>query len=82
MGYSVFIKNNETLEIREYKEKLDWDDSSEYWWTDGNMGCDCNRGICFDMANGVDVTINEYKCGESKFSIEKIVLKDGTVITL
>ena len=24
---------------------LEWQDGSEYWWSEGNFGCDCNRAL-------------------------------------
>ncbi len=25
---------------------------NEFWWTDGNMGCDCNREVVFEYVTG------------------------------
>lgn len=40
MKYSVLIRQNATgIERLRHMDDIEWDDSSEYWWTEGNMGC-------------------------------------------
>lgn len=55
-GYTVFITDTTTGETRErvYTDLGDWDEGSEYWWTDGNFGCDCNRALEYGRAAGID----------------------------
>lgn len=45
---------------------------SEYHWTDGNMGCDCNRRTYFIVAstNQEWSAIDHGQCGEGAFSAE------------
>lgn len=65
-GYTVSITDTTTGETRErtYDDLGEWDEGSEYWWTDGNFGCDCNRGLEFGRAGGIDyddnITCNPY----------------------
>ena len=77
--YSVFIRNNKTREIREYKDDWEWDDGLEYLWSEGNYGCDCNRALFFARAIG-EVEPQDIPCGESLYDIVKIQLKDGRII--
>jgi hypothetical protein len=77
--YQVAIKNNSTGEIRLCSQDLDWDESSFFWWTQGNMGCDCNRELEFYRARGVE--LEEVWCGEGRYSV-CFVLVDGKKILL
>lgn len=80
MSYTVRIRNNETGEIRSRHHDLEW---SEYWWTDGNMGCDCNLEMEFARAGGEEVDMNkEIPCSEGRFTVLDAVLDDGQTITL
>lgn len=36
--------------------------STEFYWTEGNMSCDCNRAIEFGIHN--------YLCGDTRFILE------------
>ncbi len=45
--YTVAIRNNETGEIRMCAQDLERGAGSDFWWTDGNMACDCNRALTF-----------------------------------
>lgn len=49
-----------------------------YWWADGNMGCDCNRGgLCED--NGEPVLDGVIGCspnGQNRIVIDKITPRD------
>ena len=38
--YKVAIRKNETNEVRMCKQDHDWEEHSDYWWTEGNMSCD------------------------------------------
>lgn len=55
---------------------------SEFWWSEGNMACDCNRETEFLRAKGVaEEDIPETKCnlGESAYCVH-ITAEDGTVL--
>lgn len=56
--------------------KSDWDDLSEFWWSEGNFACDCNRGDCFHRALTSEDTDEE--CGDDRYQV-RITLPDGTV---
>lgn len=63
------IRNNATGEVRvrDYPE-LQWSDGSEWWWTEGNFGCDCNREWEFQRAGGEEES-DDPECGESRYSL-------------
>lgn len=57
-------------------EELDWHDSSEFWWSEGNFACDCNRADCFHRAlSGEEV---DEECGHERYRV-RITLPDGSV---
>lgn len=42
-----------------------------YWWSEGNGGCDCNRGTLFDL-DGNDPWLSlpeDYCCGSKRFIV-------------
>lgn len=64
----VYIKNK-TGEVKRLNKPdiTSFDDDREesgikFQWTDGNFGCDCNRGLLFSNSE------EEYPCGEEYFS--------------
>ncbi len=73
--YVVGILRNDTNEVRFIPQQLEWTDNSLYWWSEGNMGCDCNRHLQFNPH------ADECPCGHSRYSIVGIWLKDGSHIT-
>lgn len=66
------------LYIYEANFEADGSFADHFWWTDGNMGCDCNRGLVSKVWRWDDA-----KCGESRFVVEKIVNREtgATVFT-
>lgn len=79
MNYKALIKKLETGEERLIPIDLDWSgESSEYWWTDGNMGCDCNRERVFEHHNPEIHT----KCSEDRFFVPHVLLEDGQLIKI
>ena len=51
MSYTAIITDTTTGETREYDfPELDWMEHSDYLWSDGNFGCDCNRSSWFWQA--------------------------------
>jgi hypothetical protein len=85
MKYQVLIINNETKEERLTKyNSLEWNIGSEFWWTEGNMSCDCNRMIQFKIAGNEDVTEEDKMgdCSEGKFSVPYAILENGEKIEL
>lgn len=80
--YVVGIRKNETGEVRfcaQHTEWLDDDDGhSLWWWSTGNMSCDCNRERDFRRAgNEEDGIEGERKCGEDRFTVIGIWFPDG-----
>lgn len=45
----------------------------DYLWTDGNLGCDCNRSLFFARAGGEDDP--DTFCGDNAYSI---IVRDET----
>jgi len=78
MKYSVAIKENSSGIVRLCPIGTEWDDWSESWWTEGNMGCDCNRYLCFERAGGNDPDVLVGECGHTRFKVLYAVLEDGT----
>lgn len=67
------IRDNKTGEIREHSDGLtgrDCEDGrfNEWWWSDGNASCDCNRGLFFND--------EDHECGDTAYSVE--ILKADT----
>lgn len=87
MTYEVEIRNNSTGEIRTRYMDLNWD-GSLYWWTEGNMGCDCNRELEWVRAGGPGPADDPHwnnldpECGESRFTVLRAILEDGTVVPI
>ena len=54
MSYTVTMLDTETNEERSRDfvgENYQWP-RDEFWWTEGNMGCDCNRADFLDVDDG------------------------------
>ena len=83
MAYQIYIRKNATGEVRVYScPDLDWEEHSLGWWTEGNMGCDCNRHLCFERAGGREPAWNEGSCGETAYAALFAELADGSRIEL
>ena len=79
MSYSVFIRDNNTKEVREYVEEREW--SSDYIWSEGNYSCDCNRAVFFAEAGKEDVAPAwEQPCGDCAYSFIDIKLENGNSV--
>lgn len=51
---------------------MPWGEGSTYHWTDGNMGCDCNRALEFWRAQHPAATLEEepdFECGDGKYRV-------------
>ena len=68
--YRVAIKQVKTGEIRVREEVWEFtgsespEQSVEYFWTDGNFGCDCNRAIWFRNDGTIDG-----ECGQGAYRV-------------
>lgn len=62
----IEIRREEDGEVR----STVWKDSvfSEFWWSEGNGSCDCNRELFFLRAKGEDEP-DEVQCGEERFCV-------------
>lgn len=64
----VIVRNSDGAQVVQrpsWKPCYTWAD--EFWWTEGNMGCDCNRRLCFARAAGEPDC--EMTCGHTEFSV-------------
>ena len=81
--YKIVIRKNETGEIRSHTEDLEWEDHSEFWWTEGNMACDCNLSRAFAFAGGDDFDHpTDIACSDYLYSVLHVELENGEVIKL
>jgi hypothetical protein len=55
-----------------------WDDVTEYMWTEGNYGCDCNRHLFFHRAAGAEAD-EDCACGETAYHAHAL-FDDGTTM--
>lgn len=66
------IRDNATGEIRQYPTSEPIDDGEEqpstYIWDDGLYGCDCNRLLLFQQANGELEDWGDH-CGSDKYAV-------------
>jgi hypothetical protein len=82
MTYRVHIHDIATGVTRWFDFPYEWDyvdGSSEYLWSDGNYGCDCNRSLFFQREAGGDDTAQSLGCGSDRYVI-KIVEPEGYVL--
>lgn len=82
MSYIAVIQRLSDGEIRRCPQTMDWDDGDDqglgsdlFWWTEGNLGCDCNRGNFFARAAGEPDP--DVPCGESLYRVIEFELPDG-----
>ena len=80
--YVVGIRKNETGEVRFCPEDLEWYEHSIYWWSEGNMGCDCNRELEFLRAGNeeTDDSFENAECSQGRYTVVGIWFKDGSDI--
>jgi len=82
MAYTVLIKNKKTGETSQTKMKLDWEEGSDYWWSEGNFGCDCNRSDVFMEGLGHKSWADIECCaiGENVYEVVWIKLDNGEIV--
>lgn len=70
--------------IRRVKQDSEWhddeDQTSLFYWTDGNMACDCNRAGEFYRAAGEPRPAAEEECGSSRYRVLRAYFSDGTSV--
>lgn len=76
--YTITLRRTADGVERPVIETGEWPDD-EFYWTEGNMACDCNRHNVF---NGTTVyaTTTESECGESRYSIVRVADRNGTLV--
>ena len=82
--YHVLLRRNADGVERLCRQDLAWfhtdGSGAEFWWTEGNMRCDCARAQEFATAGGeVDPDI---KCSRGLYTAVKAILPDGREIPL
>lgn len=69
-GYLVTIRR--VADGAEVVRAFDYEWESDFWWSDGNMGCDCNREREFLAGLGWDqeaIRRHAPECGSSRFVV-------------
>ena len=78
--FTVYIRNNETREVAEITFTAKWLYREHYYlWSQGNYSCDCNRQLLFERAKGNEPDWDMAMCGESKYTVLKIIAEDAIV---
>jgi hypothetical protein len=79
INFEVAIRCNESGETRIYCYDVEplYADSQEFWWSEGNACCDCNRGLFFADVKGEDDPDRE--CGYTAYDVVSLK-KGGEVI--
>lgn len=57
------------------------EDANEYYWTDGNNACDCNRFLYFERAAGADPDVADAmaQCGDTAYLL-RVCDEQGNVL--
>lgn len=83
--FNVAIRKNDTGEIRVYRNDMAWQPDHSHWhWTEGNYGCDCNRHLFWQYADGVEPENADWdhECGTLSFSVLYAELPNGERIPI
>ena len=57
-----------------YEVEDEYADSQEFWWSEGNASCDCNRRQMFTQEHeGRSLEDDELVCGEGAFRVTLFV---------
>ena len=75
----VGIRENSTGEVRFCPRKVDWEESSLYWWSSGNMSCDCNRHLVFHEYSD-ECYKDDIPCGDELYTVVGSWFPDGSEI--
>jgi hypothetical protein len=75
--YVVGIRHNESGEVRFCPQTLEWNENSLYWWSTGNMSCDCNRHLEFHGRTD-ECYEDDVPCGETRYTLVGIWFPDGS----
>lgn len=83
MGEVVAVlKNTATGEIREYVSQVEdqYLDGQQFWWTDGNASCDCNRSMFFAEVGGEKDP--EAECGNERIELKALRINGVDMLPL
>lgn len=79
MSYTVRIQHKPTGEVRAISTDWEWGEGSVWAWTEGNFGCDCNRGLLFYQDSDADCEIT-CNSGDNVYAVIDVTLPNGRVI--
>ena len=71
-GYNAHITDTTTGETRVVFRDWEWDDGADFWWSEGNFGCDCNRGNEYHDGG-------ENPCGDGRYTVRCVSI-DGVTL--
>ena len=78
---NVYIKNNETGEIRQYEDEEHLEPGEtlpdSYIWEEGNYACDCNRELFFERA--AKNPDPDSKCSTDRFAVRLEIQETGQI---
>ncbi len=76
MKLTAYITKVSTGEVREEVQEIQdkYGHNQRWQWTEGNYGCDCNRGLFWAVAGGEDDL--KVSCGETKFRVRVVLGND------
>ncbi len=61
-----------------------WDGGLEWFWSEGNFACDCNRGHCFALADPAtpapQLSSDNYPCGDGGYRILSVTQDDDPTV--
>jgi len=66
------------MRIIDMGESVPWHSASQFWWTEGNFACDCNRELEFDALEEP----RDGACGDERFCVPVARLEDGSYVEL
>lgn len=79
--YTVRFREVATNQEREKVYEFKWEEGSDFWWSDGNFSCDCNRELEFERAGGHEPKdITKTKCSEGRYKVVWIKTSDGETV--
>lgn len=79
--YKIAIRNNKTGEVRIAVMDVEWWEHSFFWWTEGNMCCDCNRHLEFGRVEDPEFC-EDIPCSEERYTVLYAELGNGERIPL
>ena len=78
--YHFVIRENSSGESIRERCWGPWTEGTEFFLTEGNLGCDCNRDSLWREAHGLLEREDSVCLGRGKYTITKIEFDDGEVM--